>query len=140
MVIISCGIVGTNIALRLKKRVKSLQKIQLSIEQIAVYIRMSNLDIKEILEKSLPNGLVFDGVGVIAENSLCLNDDDRELLTDFFANIGMSDAQSEVERCSSYRALVSSALNSARTEVNEKFKLISVCGWLTGVVLAFMWW
>ncbi len=140
MVIISCGMIGTDIAMRLKKRVKALQKIQLSIEQIAVYIRMSNLDINEILNKSLPAGLSFDGAAVTAEKSLCLNNDDCSLLTEFFTGLGMGDTKTEVKRCASYGALVLSALSDASAEVKEKYKLISICGWLAGAAISFLWW
>lgn len=129
-----------NLASRLKKRVKTLIETEFAIERIAVYIRMSNFDIDAILSTCLPKGMEFDGEGLLIDNSLCLNEEDRELITAFLTDLGMSDSETELKRCASYKDLIIAGRKKAEQDVEERYRLFTVCGWLTGVVFSFLWW
>lgn len=140
LVILCCGATGMNLASRLKKRVKTLIETEFAIERIAVYIRMSNFDIDAILSTCLPEGMEFDGKGLLIDNSLCLSEEDRELITAFLTDLGMSDSETELKRCASYKDLIISGRKKAEQDVEERYRLFTVCGWLTGVVFSFLWW
>lgn len=140
LVILSCGAVGMKLAVRLKKRVKTLIETEFAIDAVAVYIRMSNSEIDTVLSRTLPSGMTFDGQGLIADNSLCLNDSDRELLTAFLKDIGMSDADTLLKRCASYKELIVAQRKKAQQDVEERYRLFLICGWLTGIILSLLWW
>lgn len=140
MVIFCCGMVGTGMAARLKKRVKTLIETELAIDTISIYIQMSGSEIDTILGSCLPKGMTFDGQGLIADNSLCLNDSDRALLTEFLKDIGMFDARSILKRCASYRELVAAQRKKAEQDAEERYRLFLICGWLTGIILSVLWW
>ena len=138
--IFCCGMAGMRLALRLKTRVKSLIETEFAIDSICVYIRMSNCDIDVILADALPKGMEFDGQGLIAENFLCLNEEDRAIITAFLADIGMTDTESELKRCASYKDLVIAQRKKAQQDAEERYRLFLICGWLTGIIFSLLWW
>ena len=140
LIIFCCGIVGMKLALKLKKRVKSLIEVEFAIDAICIYIRMSNCDIDVILADTLPCGMVFDGQGLIADNSLCLSEEDRALITAFLCDIGMTDTESELKRCASFKDLIVAQRKKAQQDAEERYRLFSICGWLTGIILSLLWW
>lgn len=140
LVTLCCGAAGMNLAFRLKRRVKSLIEFEFTIDAVAVYIRMSNSDIDVILGETLPQGVEFDGRGLLAENSLCLNGEDRQIITAFLADLGMTDTESELKRCASYKDLIIAQRKKAQQDAEERYKLFLVCGWLTGIILSLLWW
>lgn len=128
------------LAARLKQRVKTLIETEFAIDAAAVYIRMSNSDIDTVLARTLPKGMSFDGQGLLADNSLCLNDSDRSLITDFLKDMGMSDTESELKRCASYKELIVAQRKKAEQDVDERYRLFLICGWLSGIILSLLWW
>ena len=82
----------------------------------------------------------FDGQGLIAENFLCLNEEDRAIITAFLADIGMTDTESELKRCASYKDLVIAQRKKAQQDAEERYRLFLICGWLTGIILSLLWW
>ena len=139
-VIFSCSAVGLNMANRLKTRAKTLRNFLVAIDSISVYIRLSNFHIEEILEKCLPLGMAYDGKGLIAENSLCLSDADRQLINEFLNDLGMTDTHCLVNKCKSYKELFLTAIGEADREISDKYRLFSVSGVLVGITLSFLWW
>ena len=140
LVVFCCGAMGTNMALILKKRVKSLTETLFFIDSAAAYIMLGASDIDVILAETLPKGMAFDGKGLIAESSLCFTDADREIITAFLCDMGMSDSQREIKRCASFKELIASQLKKAERDVEERYRLFLICGWLTGIILSLLWW
>lgn len=124
----------------LKKRVKTLVNMEFAIDAISVYIRMSNRDIDDVLLSTLPQGMEFDGHGLIADNSLCLAGEDREIITAFLTDLGMTDTESELKRCGSYKDLIIAQRKKAQQDADERYRLFLICGWLTGIILSLLWW
>ncbi len=140
MVVLSASAVGFNMSKRLKKRAKTLKSFLVSIDSISVYIRLSNFEINEILERCLPCGMTYDGTGLIAENFLCLKEDDLQLINEFLNDLGMTDTHCLLNRCKSYKQLFLNQIGEADREISEKYRLYSVSGVLVGITLSFLWW
>ncbi len=140
MVILCCGMAGMKLALRLKTRVKTLIETEFAIDAICVYIRMSNCDIDIILADTLPKGMEFDGQGLIADNALCLTNEDTGIITAFLDGLGMTDTESELKRCASFKDLITAQRKKAQQDAEERYKLFLICGWLTGIILSLLWW
>lgn len=137
---ISCGTVGLKMAGRLKTREKTLRNFLIALDSIRVYIRLSDFDIDQILKKTLPIGMEYDGKGLIAKDGLCLNENDRQLINEFLFDLGMSDIDCLLNKCKSYRELFLSLINEAERDIQERYRLFSVSGFLSGITLSFLWW
>ncbi len=140
LVIGVCGAMGLKMAAKLKDRVKILGEIVTATDRIAQYIKLENEEIESILKRTLPKGVAFDGVGVIAENCVALLSEDIKLLSDFLCSLGMGDKVSETVKCSSYKQLFIKQWEEAQGAVDEKYKLYSIVGFICGVILSFLWW
>lgn len=140
LVIGVCGAVGMKAAGKLKGRVKILLELIAAIDRIAQYIKLENEDIESILKRTLPKGITFDAVGVIAENSVALTQEDVQLLSDFLGSLGMGDKISETVKCNSYKQLFIKQWEEADRQVEEKYKLYSTMGFICGFIISFLWW
>lgn len=140
LVILCGGGAGISLAGRLKRRVNTLIETEFAIDKVAVYIAMSNCDIGYILDLSMPKGMSFDGEGLIADNRLCLNGDDRALITAFLKDLGMSDTSSQLKRCAAFKELIKEQRRQGQRDVDERYRLFLICGWLTGIILSLLWW
>ena len=52
----------------------------------------------------------------------------------------MGDTESEINRCESYKILIEKQLKKAEMDIDEKYKVFSYCGFMTGIVLSLLWW
>lgn len=139
-VIFCCTFFGINRAQTLKKRAETLTKLILSMDAFIQYIRIGNDDINTILKRNLPKGITVCREGIYAEGKMGLNDEDRTLLNEFFKEMGMGDRESEINRCESYKILIEKQLKKAEMDIDEKYKVFSYCGFMTGIVLSLLWW
>ncbi len=138
--IFSCGFIGLKMANRLKIRAKTLRSFLICLDSITVYIRLSDFHIEEILDKCLPDGMTYDGKGLIAKDSLCLREEDRQLINEFLFDLGMADIDCLLNKCKSYRELFLTAISDADRDVSERYRLFAVSGFLLGLTLSFLWW
>ena len=140
MVILSLGVMGMNSAFSLKKRVAFINRIILSIDKISQFIKIGNDEKEEILKNALPKGIFYENEWVQTEKSTALKAEDKRLFEEFLIGLGMSDGEAEIIRCQAFKNLFKKQLNDAEREEKEKYKLFSLGGFLTGIIITFLWW
>lgn len=140
MVILSLGFMGMNSAFSLKKRVAFINRIILSIDKISQFIKIGNDEKEEILKNALPKGIFYENERVKTEKSTALKAEDKRLFEEFLIGLGMSDGEAEIIRCQAFKNLFKKQLNDAEREEKEKYKLFSLGGFLTGIIITFLWW
>lgn len=140
MVILSLGVMGMNSAFSLKKRVAFINRIILSIDKISQFIKIGNDEKEEILKNALPKGIFYENERVKTEKSTALKAEDKRLFEEFLIGLGMSDGEAEIIRCQAFKNLFKKQLNDAEREEKEKYKLFSLGGFLTGIIITFLWW
>lgn len=140
MVILSLGVMGMNSAFSLKKRVAFINRIILSIDKISQFIKIGNDEKEEILKNALPKGIFYENERVKTEKSTALKAEDKRLFEEFLIGLGMSDGEAEIIRCQAFKNLFKKQLNDAEIEEKEKYKLFSLGGFLTGIIITFLWW
>ncbi|MEE0947032.1 MAG: hypothetical protein U0M42_09455 [Acutalibacteraceae bacterium] len=133
-------VLGIKAAQKLKKRVKKLGEIIVCTDRIAQYIRLESGEIGYILDNTLPEGISFDGTGVIVKNGIALSIADTELLNEFLTGLGMGDKFSEQVKCNAYKHFFIKQMEEAQRDVDEKYKLYSTGGFILSAVLSFLWW
>ena len=110
----------------LGSRHKKLQSIQKSITELKERIRMGGGEIDRLLRLSFSEYPI---------NYNHLEKEDIEILSDFFANIGLSDTKTEYERCELYINLLKNKIEEANSKYRETARLYKNIGLLSGIFI-----
>lgn len=156
-VFLVCSAIGLLKSQNLSKRVCQLELFCSSIKQISTEIRYfaspSNVVIKKLAsndefekiklyqkcEENIETGYDFKTAWEKAiEQSiplLSLNDTDIELIKSFGQGFGTTDVEGQIANCEEYEALLKTKLEGARNDKNNKGKMYSSIGVLSGLFL-----
>ena len=140
LIILCCGFFGVRLAASLKQRAKSLTEISLAVDTLSANISLGGRDIDLLIDEALPTGLTFNGQRVFAEKNLSLRSEDCQLVSDFLKDLGMADTASVIKRCNSYKELIVLQQKKAQREVEERYRLYIICGFISGITLSILWW
>lgn len=147
IIVIAMSLAGNSMALRLKKRLRSLEALITLIESLEVRIREFNSPVKEFFKNcSPPKELIglcnsayseglYNSVKSHAEE-LALDAADTELLCELAEALGTYSAYEEEKRCRYYRE----RLEVTRAELAEKLPvkagLLRSAGLMCGILVA----
>lgn len=70
--------------------------------------------------------------------NLYFNDRDRDLLADFFAKLGTSDLEGQINNCLYFKNQLEEQLREAKTSYEQKHKLYVFLGLFSGLVFALV--
>ncbi len=133
-------VVGLNALSRLKKRAEALNWYYKSVSLIGSRIGGTAAELYDIintlcgkeqyLRLSRPFNVQFN-----ADN---LNKDDLLTISEFFAELGSGETESEVKRCEMYSSILKSCYKKAYEEYAEKSKLYKMLGLFGGLAVAII--
>ncbi len=139
-VIFCFGISGVKKANSYYTRVKSIEALIRFVSNTGEEIRLSENELPEILARTTPDGIILEDTKVIFSESLCLYQEEKDIITEFVSTLGMSEAAYQYKRCLSFKQLLEEKRKDALCEINEKSRLFSMGGWMVGIALSFLWW
>ncbi len=136
-IILACWGLGGYMGVRLRERRKRLGAIRLFIGELSDRIRTGS-DIKTIVsEIGQDAGISFSELTpAFAPDSL--NEGDKKLLAEFLQGIGLSDTESQTQRCKVYGELFAVQESKAALQVREKASLYGKLGIFSGLFIAVM--
>lgn len=131
------GAAGARAAGRLRSRYKKLLSHYIYIGEISDQMRIG-VGLEEIFKSSSANGLIqADGYEVTVDGT-DLNTEDRLLITRFFSELGMTDLEAGISRCTVYRELIYKRVCDAEQEMKSKSRLYSMLGLFFGLLTAIL--
>lgn len=139
-VILCFGLLGRKKADNYYIRVKSLESLIRFVTQTGEEIRLSENELPEILIRTIPNGISLEGEYVFFEESLCLYEEEKDIVREFISVLGMSEAAYQYKRCMAFKERLEEKRKDALSEINEKSRLFNMGGWMVGIALSFLWW
>lgn len=139
-VVFCFGILGKKKSASFYIRVKSIENLIRFVINTGEQIRLSENELPEILAHTTPNGIILEGNNVIFSDSLCLCQDEKNIITEFLSELGMSESAYQYKRCLYFKERLEEKRKDALCEINEKSRLFSMGGWLVGIALSFLWW
>ncbi len=127
--------IGINESLRLKKRVQTLDWFSNFVDEIGDRIRCDAEELKRIFSR-IPTSVDYITVQTpfsVTIKKCGLNRDDEKLLYEFFLKLGTGDVESQVNRCTAYKNMLSDRKSRAESEYNEKGRLYKMLGLFAGL-------
>ena len=134
-VLASSTLLGVLKAEKLKKRTAELNSICVSLSKLGGLIRVDAGEKNELIKASFPKTLISFCGGGIKVGGVALKNSDKELLSDFITNIGMSDKESEYNRIKVFSELFKSLQQESEKIAAEQSKLYSSLGFLAGLCI-----
>lgn len=132
--------VAVNCNLRLKRRADALFWYTKAAWQIGVQIDSTSAELYDIvntimgsndyLELSQPFSVTIKHCGI--------NDEDMRTVRDFFSELGMGNAESQIKRCNIYSEIFKGKYSEALAEYNEKSKLYKMLALFSGIALSII--
>ena len=139
-VIFCFGILGKKKSTSFYTRVKSIEALIRFVGNTGEKIRLSENELPEILARTTPKGITIEGTNVVFNEDLCLYEDEKNIITEFLAELGMSESAFQYKRCLHFKERLEEKRKDALCEINEKSRLFSTGGWMVGIALSFLWW
>ena len=125
-VLLVCTALGFFKAFSLKARFENLNKIKLSLLKLKERLRLKSGD---------KNRLIRECFNTNSSEYSLLNDEDKQLLNEFFENFGKGDTAQEIERCSAYISLFDERIKQAQINFSDQQKLYKTLGFLCGILI-----
>lgn len=125
-------------AFKLKKRRTDLSDVIISLQKIPEYIEIYESESGEILKEVMPKGVNLYTEPVQFEKGVCLNAEDKLLLSRFAKNFGMATKPDERKKCEAFLSLIKERYEEAKTEEKEKSKLYNIGGVLLGLTAVIL--
>lgn len=156
MLICSATTIGFLFSKRLNNRKKFLMSFESFLSSVQTYIRYDNSRIETVIEKSLgdesldslkeavckdldkPFSTRFKNWTKNLSPFLGLTTDDKRLLDEFGAELGVTDLNGQIKHIELYKTLFSKAVNEAQSEITQKSKLYKMTGFCMGAVIALL--
>ncbi len=155
ILIMSSFFVGNTFSVKLTNRRKTLSSILSAISRIKTLICFGGVDTVRVVEECFCSsdfplmnedllssnsdyGKAFAECVEKISRSFSLTKSDKELLTQFGANLGSSDVTGQVAHAELYAELFSERLNLAKEQENTKSKLYRVLGFSLGCAISLL--
>ena len=129
LIVLATTMIGFKKSGELKLRYKKLCNIQKGLNNLKERIRLQNGEIDRLIKLSF---------GEYPINSDYLENDEYDMVEEFFKNIGMSDSDSEYKRCELYISLIKTKADEALTKQNELSKLYKSMGVMGGLFICIL--
>lgn len=133
LIFAASSLFGVYKSFTLKKRVDKLQSICFSLSKLAELVRNGAGELQKISELSFQKEILIFKGGKPAIICNYLEKDDVQLAEKLFAEIGMSDSESEYKRVMLYKTLFEQKSAEAVQRYQKLSKLYTSLGVLTGL-------
>jgi hypothetical protein len=131
---VSC-LLGFYKSVGLKVKADRIYSLIRSLEKMAEYIRLGNLEILLLIEKCFDKELVFVKENKIYTNKDILDKESIKIIEEFFSAIGTGDKKAEYERTFIYKNMLEKEYNEAYKVYKEQGRLYNTLGVLGGLFL-----
>ncbi|MBC8535536.1 stage III sporulation protein AB [Feifania hominis] len=154
LILLTTTFAGSALSADLKRRIRDLRLCADLIAKIGREISYSRCPITEVLgrcaqeKKYAPLRFLqlskpFDSERFRLHyeknrDSLCLKNEDHDLILEFFADFGKSDAVGELARCGKYEAELARRVEELEPAIEKQAKLYRSLGVLSGVFLSIL--
>lgn len=150
---LSCGYFGLKMSVMLKKRMKSLGDIAISLEMLESEINFSMNKLKKSFIRVDRNGLfklaaenmeekgiksAWESAVKESKEKLCLTDADGEILEMLGKNIGKTDMDDQIKNIKYIKTMINEQEKQAQNEYKRMGKLYSSGGILVGLMIVII--
>lgn len=119
----------------LSVRAKRLDMLCRGLSELKERIRCGEGEIERLVLQSFDRELITAENGKITVNRNGLKSEDVTLLEEYFSDAGMSDIQSECERCRLYISLLKEQHRRAEEDCSKLCRLYRTLGFLSGIFI-----
>ena len=131
---------GISLSKELKNRLQSLSWFLNLTDEIAEKIRYSSAELPQIVRSiyNYDTYLSVDEPFRVYLKNTGLDNDDKRMIEEFFAGLGLGDTESQIKRCGIYKRQLLRRYENADRQYTEKSKLYKKLGFFGGLTIVII--
>ncbi|MBQ7106324.1 MAG: stage III sporulation protein AB [Clostridia bacterium] len=131
---------GISLSKDLKGRMQSLNWFVNLTDEVAEKIRYSSAELPQIVRSiyNYDTYLSVDEPFRVCLKNTGLDNDDKRMIEEFFAGLGLGDTESQIKRCGIYKRQLLRRYENADRQYTEKSKLYKKLGFFGGLTIVII--
>lgn len=131
---------GISLSKDLKGRMQSLNWFVNLTDEVAEKIRYSSAELPQIVRSiyNYDTYLSVDEPFRVYLKNTGLDNDDKRMIEEFFAGLGLGDTESQIKRCGIYKRQLLRRYENADRQYTEKSKLYKKLGFFGGLTIVII--
>lgn len=131
---------GISLSKDLKGRMQSLNWFVNLTDEVAEKIRYSSAELPQIVRSiyNYDTYLSVDEPFRVYLKNTGLDNDDKRMIEEFFAGLGLGDTESQIKRCGIYKRQLLRRYENADRQYTEKSKLYKKLGFFGGLTVVII--
>ena len=131
---------GVSLSKDLKGRMQSLNWFVNLTDEVAEKIRYSSAELPQIVRSiyNYDTYLSVDEPFRVYLKNTGLDNDDKRMIEEFFAGLGLGDTESQIKRCGIYKRQLLRRYENADRQYTEKSKLYKKLGFFGGLTIVII--